>query len=351
MKCVNAELSKNYNVFIGKGLLAEAGKRIAEICKAESALIVTDNIVNELYADRTERSLKAVGFKTSRFVFPNGEHSKNAETYVSILNTLSEREFTRTDLVVALGGGVTGDLAGFAASTYLRGISFVQIPTTLLAMVDSSVGGKTGIDLPMGKNLAGAFYQPNLVLCDIDTLASLPKAVFRDGCAEMIKHGAALNAQLFEMLKKPLEPQMEEIIALNVSIKRDIVVMDEREAGIRQILNFGHTLGHSIEKLSSYNVSHGSAVAIGMLLASRGAKRMGLCSENCFIEIFEAIKRFNLPLETDYSAEEIIKAVRLDKKRSGQNITLILPEKIGKCTAKKFTMDEFAAFVKLAMEA
>jgi 3-dehydroquinate synthase len=352
MRSVEVNASKKYSVWIDggeDGLLSQAGKRIAGVCGGEAAVLVTDDIVNEKYGDTVERSLQAVGYVTTRFVFPHGEQSKNIETYVSLLNALTEANLTRSDVVVALGGGVVGDLAGFAAATYLRGIRFVQIPTTLLAMVDSSVGGKTAVDLSAGKNQVGAFYQPDLVLCDAGALETLPADIFLDGCAEIIKHGVILSAELFELLREPIIPQMEDIIARNVTIKRDIVVADERDTGIRQILNFGHTIGHGIEKHSNYGVTHGKAVAIGMVIASRGATRMGLCGEDCHTEIVEAVRRYQLPTETDIPPESLIEAAFFDKKRSGQRITLILPERIGKCVAKSFSMDELANFIRLGM--
>ena len=349
MRRVDVVASKEYAVWIGEGLLARAGEKIAAACGGATVMIVTDDTVNGLYGDAFEASLRAAGYATARFVFPHGEQSKNIETYGTLLNALAEANLTRSDVVAALGGGVTGDLAGFAAATYLRGVRLAQIPTTLLAMVDSSVGGKTAIDLPMGKNLAGAFYQPDIVICDIDLLDSLPGDVYRDGCAEMIKHGVILSAELFTLLKDPIGLKMEEIIARNVIIKRDIVALDEKETGMRQILNFGHTLGHGIEKHSGYAVTHGQAVAIGMVIASRGAFRMGLCDESCHREIVEAVRRYRLPEETGISPDMLIEAAFRDKKRSGQRITLILPEKIGACVAKNFSLDELATFVKLGM--
>jgi len=356
MRSVEINASKNYSVWIDGsgecgegGLLSHAGERIAAVCKGEAAALVTDDVVNELYGDTVEQSLRVAGYATTRFVFPHGEQSKNMATYTSLLCALAEANLTRSDVVVALGGGVVGDLAGFAAATYLRGVKFTQIPTTLLAMVDSSVGGKTAVDLSAGKNQVGAFYQPDLVLCDAGALKTLPDEVFHDGCAEMIKHGVILSVELFELLKEPIQSQMEDIIARNVTIKRDIVVADERDTGIRQILNFGHTIGHGIEKHSDYGVTHGKAVAIGMVIASRGAARMGLCGEDCHAEIVEAVRRYQLPTGTDISPESLIEAAFFDKKRSGQRITLILPEKIGKCAAKSFSMDKLANFIRLGM--
>ena len=345
MRSITVNTSKKYDVIIDAGLLAEAGEKIAAACGGEKAVIVTDDVVEKLYADNVEQSLREAGYTTSRYVFPNGEQSKNMDTYIAILDALAHANMTRSDVVVALGGGVVGDMAGFAAATYLRGTRFAQIPTTLLAMVDSSVGGKTAIDLPTGKNQVGAFYQPDIVLCDYQTLQTLPAEVFRDGCAEMIKHGVILSAELFALLKEPLQPQMEDIIARNVTIKRDIVSADERDIGIRQILNFGHTIGHGIEKHSNYGVTHGRAVAIGMSIASRGACRMGMCGEDCHREIVEMLKRYALPHETDIPPEQLLEAALYDKKRSGQRITLILPERIGKCVARTVDIGELAEFI------
>ena len=343
--------SKKYSVLIGHGLLSEAGHRIASACGGEKALIVTDDIVNSFYADVVMRSLQAAGYKTAEFVFPSGENSKNTDTYIALLNKLAKENLTRSDVLVALGGGVTGDIAGFAAATYLRGIGFVQIPTTLLAMVDSSVGGKTAVNLNAGKNLAGAFYQPDIVICDYGTLKTLSEETFSDGCAEMIKHGFILSEELFEMLKKPVEPQIEDIIARNITIKKDIVAMDEKDNGIRQILNFGHTAGHGIEKHSGYSVTHGKAVAAGMAVACRGAYRAGFCSEDCYTQLIEVLKLYKLPFTTGIPAEKLIETSFSDKKRRNQNITLVIPEKIGRCVLKTFSMEEAAEFFRQGMQA
>jgi 3-dehydroquinate synthase len=216
-------------------------------------------------------------------------------------------------------------------------------------MVDSSVGGKTAVDLESGKNQVGAFYQPDIVLCDYSVLQTLPENFFIDGCAEVIKHGVILSAELFDLLKKPIQPQLEDIIARNVTIKSNIVMQDERDTGIRQILNFGHTVGHGIEKHSGYRVSHGKAVAIGMVVASRGAWRTGLCGEECHLEIADMVRRYGLPDKTDLTPEQLIDAAFFDKKRSGKNISLIVPERIGKCVIKSFSMDDAAEFIQLGM--
>jgi 3-dehydroquinate synthase len=306
--------------------------------------------VNAIYGDTIDKSMRAAGYATARFIFPHGEQSKTMETYISLLHAMAGANLSRSDVVVALGGGVTGDMAGFAAATYLRGIPFAQVPTTLLAMVDSSVGGKTAVDMPAGKNQVGAFYQPDIVICDINTLETLPDEIFSDGCAEVIKHGVILSAELFELLKQPIHQQLEDIIARNVTIKRDIVAADEKDTGIRQILNFGHTIGHGVEKHSGYALSHGKAVAIGMAIAGRGAYRMGLCGEDCYLEIIKMIERYQLPCKTVITPEQLIAAAFYDKKRSGQRISLILPEKIGKCVIKSFSMDDLAGFIRLGMK-
>ena len=349
MRNVSVGASKNYDVWVGDGLLSEVGERISAACGGTAALVVTDDAVNALYGDAVLRSLQAAGYSTARFIFPHGERSKNMETYVSILHALGEANLSRSDVLVALGGGVAGDMAGFAAATYLRGIHFAQIPTTLLAMVDSSVGGKTAIDLPTGKNQAGAFYQPDIVLCDIGTLRTLSDECFSDGCAEVVKHGVILSSGLFELLKQPIWPQLEDIVARNVEIKRAVVVVDEHETGIRRILNFGHTIGHGVEVCSRYSVSHGRAVAIGMAATARAAFRMGVCDGFCCSEIIDMLVRFGLPFETDIPVDMLVNAAFYDKKRSGGVIALVLPEKIGKCIIMDYKMEDLAEFIRLGL--
>jgi len=347
---VSVNASKDYNVLINSGSLSKSGDNIMAVCGGKTAMIITDDIVDGLYGETIEKSLKTAGYIVHKYVFENGEASKTLEIYTSILINLTEAGLTRSDVVVALGGGVTGDMAGFAAATYLRGVRFVQIPTTLLAMVDSSVGGKTAVNLPSGKNRAGTFYQPDLVLCDVETLNTLPGEEFRNGCAEMVKHGVIRCSELFELLTKPLEPQLEDIIARNIIIKRDIVTKDEKDLGLRQLLNFGHTIGHGIEKHSNYSVTHGNAVAIGMAVSCKAAAHMGICDKNSYLRIVDLLIHFGLPYTTDISAELLIKAAYFDKKRSGQYITEVLPEKIGKCELKRFNMNQLNDFIYLGLQ-
>ena len=279
---------------------------------------------------RVTTSLEQSGYRVISFVFPNGEQSKCAETYLNLLRFMAENQVTRSDLCVALGGGVVGDLTGFAAATFLRGIAFVQIPTTLLAAVDSSVGGKTAIDIPEGKNLVGAFYQPRMVLCDVKTLDSLEEQVFWDGCAEVIKYGLIADAELYEWLKAPIRPQISRVIERCVSIKRDIVNQDEFDLGLRGLLNFGHTIGHAVEAASEFTVSHGQAVGIGMVAITRAMERLGLCSAVSAKEVEDMVQAYHLPTETDIPAGVLYRGMTRDKKRSGDRISLVVLDEIGK---------------------
>ena len=253
MRSVTVKTSATYEVLIGSGLLQKAGEAVKKVISPCKAAIVTDSTVVHLYEETVRQSLTEAGFSVCTFVFPAGEASKNIHTLSHLLEFLAKEEMTRTDLIVALGGGVTGDLAGFGAAVYLRGIPFVQIPTTFLAAIDSSVGGKTAVDLEAGKNLAGAFYQPKRVLCDTDVLQTLPEVVFADGIAEALKYGVLGDAALFEKIAGgDFRQDLEEIIETCVSMKRDVVEEDEFDTGKRQLLNLGHTFGHAIEQKSHF---------------------------------------------------------------------------------------------------
>jgi 3-dehydroquinate synthase len=349
MKTITVNASKSYDILIGPGLLDQAGYELAKVIKGRSATVVTDDRVDALYGDRLISSLSGAGITAARFVVPNGEPSKNAANFIALLNFLAGSRLTRTDAVIALGGGVVGDLAGFAASAYMRGIGFVQVPTTLLAAVDSSVGGKTAIDLDSGKNLAGAFYQPDLVLCDHTLLDTLSDDCYRDGMAEVIKYGVIADRELFEMLLPPVRLQIEEIIARCVSIKRDVVSRDEKEQGPRKLLNFGHTVGHAVEACSNYTVSHGSAVAIGMAVVSRASYKIGLCDAATSDGIVDLIRSFGLPVTTDFAAKQLSEAAAFDKKRSGAMITLVVPEQIGLCVLRETPVSELEEFIALGL--
>ena len=350
MRKITVKMSKSYDIIIGTDILDETGSIIRQTAGGQTAAVITDDIVSALYEKRITDTLAKNGYNVVSYVFPNGEPSKNADTLTAILNFLAEKKLSRTDVVVALGGGVVGDLAGFAAACYMRGIKFVQIPTTLLAMVDSSVGGKTAVNLDSGKNLAGAFYQPAAVVCDVSLLSTLTGELFTDGCAEVIKYGIIADLALFESLKKPVRNNLEDIIARCVEIKRDVVAEDEYETGIRKLLNFGHTVGHAIELLSDYRTSHGHAVAAGMAIETRAAVRMGICEVDCLDQLLQMLRLYNLPETTVCDAGSLANACLSDKKRDGDTLTMIFPTKIGKCVLKKIPVNELETVIQSGLE-
>lgn len=350
MKTIHVTASKEYDVKIGAGLLDTLGSEVAKICKGGTAAIISDSNVWSFYGEKATSALLDAGFHTVHFVFPAGEGSKNGSTYLSILNFLAKEHVTRSDCVIALGGGVVGDITGFAAATFLRGISYIQVPTTLLAAVDSSVGGKTAIDLDAGKNLAGAFCQPKLVLCDTNTLNTLPQDIFRDGCAEVIKYGVLYDPQLFDNLQKTgIAFDRESVIARCVELKRDVVMQDEFDTGERQKLNLGHTVGHGIEAHSNFTISHGQAVAIGMAIVAKAAAQYGICSENTLNEILSVIQRFDLPWQTSCTAQELFTSALSDKKRAGGTVALVVPERIGHCILKPTPVEKLKDFIEAGL--
>ena len=347
MKTVHIDASRSYDVRIGRGLLDDCGRQIAERVRCASAAVVADDTVYALYGERVCASLEAAGVRTVCYVFPHGEKSKNLLEYAKILNFLAENRVTRADALIALGGGVTGDLGGFAAATYLRGIPFVQLPTTLLAAVDSSVGGKTAVDLPAGKNLAGAFYQPELVLCDLDTLDSLPREIFLDGCAEVIKYAVLGSRELFALLADiPSGKGLEEVTARCVEMKRDFVQSDELDRGARQMLNLGHTFGHAVEASSRFTLSHGKSVAIGMAMILRAACSRGLCSAETRDAVIALLQRYGLPTECPYPADMLIGALSADKKIFGTRLNLVVPTDIGACRLLPVGVDELSGWLR-----
>lgn len=345
---------KRYEIYIYRGILDKLGD-IVELTKPApekggKAMVVGDDISYRLYGKSAQESLKSSGWQVFEYVFENGEKSKNIREYNKLLEDLASKEFTRSDIMIALGGGVVGDLTGFTAATYLRGISFYQLPTTLLAAVDSSVGGKTGINLQAGKNLAGAFWQPEAVICDLQTLDSLPKDIFSEGISEIIKYGMIADRELFRQLAdEDINDRLGEIIRKCVDIKFAIVEDDERDRGGRQLLNFGHTLGHAVEKLSDYKIKHGQAVAIGMVLITRAAQKAGMCLD-LLPDLVSLLKKYNLPTDCPFSVEELYSLAVADKKRMGNNISIIVPKDLGKCEIVKMPLKEFRDFIKKGME-
>lgn len=341
MNTVTVTASKTYDIRIDSGLLSTIGKEAARLGNAEKVCIISETNVWPLYGEVVKKQLQDAGFAVTEFVFPAGEAQKNAATYLNVLNFLAESKLTRTDLIIALGGGVVGDLAGFAAATYLRGIRYIQVPTTLLAAVDSSVGGKTAIDLPAGKNLVGAFWQPCLVLCDTDTLTSLPADIFRDGCAEVIKYGVLYDPELFAHLEEHgLDFDREWVITRCVEWKRNVVAEDEFDTGARMKLNLGHTFGHGIEARSNFTLSHGQAVATGMAIVCRASR----CTDTS--RILALMKKFGLPTEVPYPPEDILRYVLSDKKRSGSTVNLIIPQSIGICSIVPTPVEMLPSFLE-----
>ncbi len=350
MRTVTIAASKKYDIHIGPGLLSTLGLETKKLGKAEKVCIVSDSHVYPLYGKPAEESLKSAGFSVVSYVFPAGEESKNGLTFLDLLNFLAQNTLTRSDLIVALGGGVVGDLAGFAAASFLRGIRFIQVPTTLLAAVDSSVGGKTAIDLPAGKNLAGAFCQPSLVICDTDVLRSLPSEVFRDGCAEVIKYGVLYDPQLFAHLEeKGPDFDREAVIQRCVELKRDVVMEDEFDTGARMKLNLGHTIGHGVEAMSQFGLSHGKSVAIGMAIVARSAVKNGLCDVKACEILLRVLEKFGLPTTTAYAAGDLYRYTLSDKKRSGGTVNLIVPKDIGDCTIIPISVENLLPFIQAGL--
>ena len=349
MITVTVRASKQYDVIIGAGVQKQIGTAINHM-EISGVAIISDTNVWPLYGNTIEESLNQSGITHCHFVFPAGENSKNGETYLKILSFLAENHITRSDAIIALGGGVVGDIAGFAAATYLRGISYIQVPTTLLAMVDSSVGGKTAIDLPEGKNLTGAFYQPSLVLGDLDALNTLNTDVFRDGCAEIIKYGVLYDTQLFEHLEiAGLDFAREQVISRCITLKRDVVNEDEFDKGSRQKLNLGHTLGHSIEANSNFTVSHGQGVAMGMVLVSKAGCALGICSNEASARIQAVLNKFGLPVSTDLSPDALYEGALSDKKRSNNLVNLIIPKTIGDCIIYPLEIQKLKFFIEAGL--
>lgn len=354
--CVTVKASGSYPVWIGRGLLSAAGGLAAERKSLCKAALISDSTTGSLFEAVVERSMRDAGFTIVTMRIPAGEASKNMSQLAEVLEFLAQNRLDRSDLVVALGGGVVGDLAGFAAAVYLRGVDYIQIPTTFLAAIDSSVGGKTAVDLTAGKNLAGAFHQPVAVICDCDTFRTLPAATFADGAAEAVKYGVLSGGELFSALAagcggRPGLPEdmLPRIVERCVSIKAGIVERDEFDRGERQLLNLGHTIGHAIEQCSGYAVSHGRAVAAGMAIMARAAERAGHAEPGTAEKIEEALNTQALPIGSDYSAEALSQAASADKKRAGNDIQIVEPAAIGRCGIRKIPAAELYDIIRLGL--
>lgn len=345
MKKISVKTSCPYEVIIERGGLGKCGEYISRVTKAKRAAIITDDVVEKLHSQAALDSMRAAGFECSLYSFPNGEQSKSLENLGKIFDFLCESNITRSDIIIALGGGVVGDITGFAAASFLRGVDFVQIPTTLLAQVDSSVGGKTAIDIPGGKNLVGAFKQPALVICDSDILRTLPANRLAEGMGECIKYGMIRDEKLFELMESrdldTVDEIMDEMVYACIDIKRGIVENDEFDRGERMVLNFGHTLGHALEGWHKYtDYPHGMGVAAGMcMITDRLAPEL---SER----LKKVVSAYKLPTGTDIPMSELLPFCRKDKKNEAKDINYIICREIGKGEIVKVTFDEFCRLME-----
>ena len=336
---------RSYSIIIEKGLINRVSEEIRKVYKGKKIFIITDDNVNKYYGDKISNELKGSDFEVKLLSLKPGEETKNFNTLPIVYNELLDFNLTRSDLIIALGGGVIGDLAGFVASTYLRGVDFVQIPTSLLAQVDSSVGGKVAVDLDRGKNLVGSFYHPKCVLIDPEVLNTLEDRFFIDGMAEVIKYGCIKDKEFFDYLEKmennkQLINNMEVVIHKCCDIKRQVVENDEKDKGERMLLNFGHTLGHAIEQYYNYTkYSHGEGVAIGMYVISKISEEKGLTKKGTSQRIKDILVKYNLPYELDVNIEETLEAINLDKKKLGNDLNIIILKEIGSSEIYKTTAE------------
>lgn len=338
---INNDLKINYDILVKKGLINDTGKLVKEVLRGKRALIVTDNVVDKFYTETVKKSLEKENIITSVCVLENGETNKNIESIYNIYSALAKNELSRKDIIIALGGGVIGDMAGYAAATWMRGIDFVQIPTTLLACVDSSVGGKTGINIKEGKNLVGAFHSPRLVIMDSDVLNTLPKREFNAGMAEVIKHAFLFDKKLLKYLENNNSFDMDFILKRNCELKGHIVEIDYKEKKERMFLNFGHTIGHSVENAAGYGVLlHGEAVAIGVIFAIEYGIKKNITKDKSLLERAKNIfAKFSLPTEIP-SNINLKDAIKLDKKRSNDEINFVFLEDIEKPLINKVSIND-----------
>ena len=348
MDTIHIQASTAYDVIIERNSLSRIAEYLQPIKPTCSVMIVTDDNVGPLYASTVSKSLEAAGYTIHTYTFPHGESEKNGHRLIDLIETLGNAKLTRKDLIIALGGGVVGDLAGFAAATYLRGIDYVQVPTSLLAAVDSSVGGKTAVNLGCGKNLWGAFKQPILVLCDPETLSTLPKEEWINGCGEIIKYGFLDHPELLDQLReRPLLQHPEDvdsIIAQCVRIKAHVVEVDEKESGLRATLNLGHTFGHGIEHGSAFTIPHGNAVALGLLIMAKGAVAHKELEPTIIPMIENLLLSHQLPTTMTIPKDVILEEASHDKKASGSSITIVVPTGYGTSALKQVTFQELATY-------
>lgn len=337
MKQVTVPLENHsYLIQIGDGALHQFGTEAAGLAQGEAVLVISDENVWQFHGGVFTDSMEQAGVSFTPVIVAAGEHSKRFEVLQTVYEAFAKRGLSRRGLVVAFGGGVVGDLAGFAAATWMRGVRYIQVPTTLLAQVDSSVGGKTAVNLPAGKNLVGTFHQPELVLADTALLETLPAEEFACGMAEIVKYGAIWSEGLFEQLNTPPGPdQLPDIIRTCCAIKSEVVRQDERDTGMRMLLNFGHTFGHAVEALGGYETyHHGQGVAIGMVLAAEIGERLGITKSGCRNRLEAVLKAQSLPVKCPYPAGQLMEHLALDKKSRSGGVDMIFLEDIGKAVVK-----------------
>lgn len=348
MNTIHVKTAKPYDILIERGSLTNIGQIIKPLTLAATVAVITDSNVAPLYLDKVVSAIEKANFKVVTYTFPAGERSKTMHTIADMLSFFVENKLTRKDLVIALGGGVCGDMVGFASAIYMRGIDFVQVPTSLLAQIDSSVGGKTGVDLPEGKNLVGAFHQPIFVLVDPDVLNTLPEKFMADGLGEAIKYGCIKDRDLFDKLQsEDIHAFLDKMIYRDIDIKRQVVENDEFESGERMLLNFGHTIGHAIEQFYHYEkYTHGQAVAIGMVMMTMASEYAGLTKKGTLATLLQQVKKFDLPTHDNVPLENLIHIIRTDKKSSADKISLVILEEIGKSKIYPLAFDKLLPFLK-----
>lgn len=354
MDKITVSASKKYDVFVESGILSKLGELILNVENPNKVCIVSDTTVYDLFGEEVLESLGNAGFDVNVIKLAPGESTKSMSNLNRILEYLAEHEYTRSDCLLALGGGVIGDLTGFAAATYLRGIPFIQAPTTLLAAVDSSVGGKTAVNLKAGKNLAGAFWQPSLVAFDVDTVLELPEDRFKEGISEIVKSAVVGDAALFDYLQTVNNPRIldfaRECTIRAVKVKRDLVQADERDKGLRKLLNFGHTMAHGIEHVSEYRISHGQAVAIGMYSCARAANAKGWSNTDCSRALWQVLDKYGISAACPFDADVLAREALTDKKRNGDNISLVIPLEIGNAALMDIPVESLEEFFRLGIE-
>ncbi|MBR4470647.1 MAG: 3-dehydroquinate synthase [Erysipelotrichaceae bacterium] len=341
MKRITVSCSRRYDVIIGNDLIDHISSFLNDFNLGNNILVITDDNVSPLYSDIVLKDLNQ-NYQTSKYVLPNGESSKNIDHLYQILNHLSENHFHRNDTILALGGGVVTDISGLVAALYMRGINLVMVPTTLLGMVDASIGGKTAIDLNSGKNLVGTFYQPLTVICDVDIIRKLPKSIFKEGMAEVIKYNVIEDCPIISYINNDtFMEHLEEVIEYCISIKAKIVSEDEYERkGLRKLLNAGHTFAHALENISDYQISHGIAVGTGLVYEATLSEYLGLCDHDTVQQIRKAIQKYDLLIPLEYDLNHIVNHMKLDKKNEDANISFILPTTLGKCIERKLSIEE-----------